>query len=577
MKTAISMNACPILLAASLFLVAIPPSGAQSGHIQLLTVAETPNGEVGGLADLYLDVRPGSGAIFIDSYPLTRIDTQISTRYANEIACDLIQEDCTKYDFFYTIRASSSVVGGPSAGAPIAALTASVLGGLALAKDTIMTGTITSGGVIGPVAGVPEKAAAAAEGGYRRILIPAPDFEENATNASRFANLSIEVVRIHTLHEALTHLTGRNFSDSVPEPSPDPTYARIMADIAGRLCNRTDELSNTTPLNESVLNFTESRREAAWNASAANASYSAASFCFTANLRLRRAALEAAPADQLAALYTQTEEAVGKYNARLEKIALTSLPDLETYMIVKERLIEAVDVLKETTPQNATPADAAYALERYYSGVVWGSFFEMSQPSLVLHTEHLRTSCLTKLAEAEERLNYVDLYVPTLEAGVRRSMSYAREDYERGRYALCLFKASKAKAEANALIAGLGTPPEAVGAVVSHKLDAVRQLLARQRSKAVFPILGYSYYEYARALLEDEPYSALTFAEYALELGNLDVYFPRPAKKDIVPFDLDVMVAFGGGVLSGILATLVVLLARRARRRKPDRSEPTRF
>ena len=122
MKTAISMNACPILLAASLFLVAIPPSGAQSGHIQLLTVAETPNGEVGGLADLYLDVRPGSGAIFIDSYPLTRIDTQISTRYANEIACDLIQEDCTKYDFFYTIRASSSVVGGPSAGAPIAAL-----------------------------------------------------------------------------------------------------------------------------------------------------------------------------------------------------------------------------------------------------------------------------------------------------------------------------------------------------------------------------------------------------------------------------------------------------------------------
>jgi len=157
MKTAISMNACPILLAASLFLVAIPPSGAQSGHIQLLTVAETPNGEVGGLADLYLDVRPGSGAIFIDSYPLTRIDTQISTRYANEIACDLIQEDCTKYDFFYTIRASSSVVGGPSAGAPIAALTASVLGGLALAKDTIMTGTITSGGVIGPVAGVPKR------------------------------------------------------------------------------------------------------------------------------------------------------------------------------------------------------------------------------------------------------------------------------------------------------------------------------------------------------------------------------------------------------------------------------------
>ena len=53
----------------------------------------------------------------------------------------------------------------------------------------------------------------------------------------------------------------------------------------------------------------------------------------------------------------------------------------------------------------------------------------------------------------------------------------------------------------------------------------MRGIIAREQSKGVFPIAGYSYYEYAQSLKEDNIYSALLYAQYALELSKLDVYF----------------------------------------------------
>ena len=109
----------PLFTILALAILLATPALAQQGHLTLLTVAEsdelaTPQG---GTADLYLDIRPGTGQIFIESSPLTKLDTQSSTRYANRVACAYAEADCSRSDFFYTIRANSPVVGGPSAGA----------------------------------------------------------------------------------------------------------------------------------------------------------------------------------------------------------------------------------------------------------------------------------------------------------------------------------------------------------------------------------------------------------------------------------------------------------------------------
>jgi len=55
---------------------------AGQGHTSLLATTEPFKGGVS--ADLFLETKPGSGKIFIESYPLTKIDTQISTRFAKD-------------------------------------------------------------------------------------------------------------------------------------------------------------------------------------------------------------------------------------------------------------------------------------------------------------------------------------------------------------------------------------------------------------------------------------------------------------------------------------------------------------
>ena len=146
-------------------------TGPQQYKTTLLTVNQDDE-TVGGVAELFLEVRPGSGRVFINSFPVSRTDTQFSTRFANEIACDFLEADCSRHDFLYTINAGSSIVGGPSAGAAMTVLTVAALDKQPLREDVAMTGTINSGGLIGPVAGVPAKALAAERAGITTVVAP---------------------------------------------------------------------------------------------------------------------------------------------------------------------------------------------------------------------------------------------------------------------------------------------------------------------------------------------------------------------------------------------------------------------
>jgi len=145
---------------------------AQSGHMKLLAVSDTQDGEVGGIADLYLEINSGTGRVFLETFPLTKVDTQISTRLAKEIACDFADIDCSKYDFFYTITADSPIIAGPSAGAAITILTFSLIKNVDFKEDVAITGTINSGGLVGPVGGLKAKIEAASKDGIKKALIP---------------------------------------------------------------------------------------------------------------------------------------------------------------------------------------------------------------------------------------------------------------------------------------------------------------------------------------------------------------------------------------------------------------------
>ena len=78
------MNKTFILI---VFFLLIPIVFAKEYHLPLLAVKETENGLAGSSADLFLEVIDGKNRIFLDTYPLTKLDTQMSTRFAKEIAC----------------------------------------------------------------------------------------------------------------------------------------------------------------------------------------------------------------------------------------------------------------------------------------------------------------------------------------------------------------------------------------------------------------------------------------------------------------------------------------------------------
>jgi predicted S18 family serine protease len=103
-------------------------------------------------------------------------------------------------------------------------------------------------------------------------------------------------------------------------------------------------------------------------------------------------------------------------------------------------------------------------------------------------------------------------------------------DLEKGNYALCIFKASKAKANLDIVLSVFYVDEEQMKEILSQKLGIVKRNLIKETQKGIFPILGYSYYEYATVLEERDPYSALLYSEYALELSNLEVYFKEKSK-----------------------------------------------
>ena len=136
-----------------------------------------------------------------------------------------------------------------------------------------------------------------------------------------------------------------------------------------------------------------------------------------------------------------------------------------------------------------------------------------------------------------------------------------------------MFMASKAKAEANSLMTLMAIKTEDdLKLMLKEKFGSIKQIILREQDKGIFPILGYSYYEYAQNLVEDQPYSALTFTEYSLELSNLDIYFP---KKTSFTFPT-IQPVFISIFLSGLFIGLFIGIFMRKKRERKIRRRPAK-
>lgn len=512
----------------------------ETGRMGLLTVSETANSSVqrGGVADLYLTIKPGSGRIYIDSFPLSRLDTQITMRFASELACDFLQFDCSNLDFFYTIRADSSIVGGPSAGAAATVLTVAMLDNQEIDEKTIMTGTINSGYLIGPVAGISAKTFAAERNGYDKALIPKWD----ALNESFEENRSIKIVQVSKMEEALFEFTGKNYSQKYASVSPSNEYKNIMKTVTIDLCSKYGGFKDSNILLPNISDISEDNESKDYFGLALieinnENYYSAASYCFGGNVKISRALYGNLSNNKLKQEYAKLLGELSLQDAALKNRDVSTITDLETYMIVKERIEDAREILRDENPENLSGVNIAYAKERIDTAISWSKFFSIKSEEFNKNENILELACKKKLSETEERVNYLQVYYPRDVDRSELNKAYGHSDSKD--YALCIFTAAKAKAEVDVILGALFLNDDDVDELLNEKLDAASVVINRQTQAGLFPILGYSYYEYSNSLKTEEPYSALLYAEYALELSNLDMYIGLQKQKVSKPFRIN--------------------------------------
>ena len=636
----------------------LPAVGARHVHIPLLAVVEGDALE-GSIAHLYVDYDRGAGQVFIATVPLTKMDTQMSTRLAKRRACRFLDRECGGYDFYYTIRSDSAIIGGPSAGAAATVATVASLEGLDIRKKASITGTINSGNIIGSVGGLKQKIEAAAANDIDLVLIPkgdahveqrpvmqvpvrapvnttnrtgrnvtvpmnmtgnrtgngtviVPGAEENGTGPSSpegnvtegddevtdliaYGNsLNVTVVEVATLEEALTYLTDKNYRRETKALEVSESYNETMQRLATLLCNRSyrmrtnirEQSDNMTPI-EDADNLTGRARAAL----AAGQVYSAASFCFGANIGYREYLLELEnmTPETFSDSYDDVERRIEVVKKQEANRSIKTITDLQTSMVVKERIGDASDTL-DSIALNVTNSSGlpyyklAYAQERLESALAWSQFYGTGEQEYLFDENALKSSCNELLAEADELYNYVGLYVPSqLLSSIRKEREKAHERRSEEEYSLCLFYASRLKAQSNVLLTAFGLTDPQLQDIVELKLDVAQNLINEQTQRGLFPIVGYSYYEYANSLIERDPYSSLLYAEYALELSDLGIYFETKTSPFPVFLTDDEMLLFSSGLLVGIGLTLggVLFIIRRPQKRvgkskRRKRKNPTK-
>ena len=377
-------------------------------------------------------------------------------------------------------------------------------------------------------------------------------------------NLGIEVREVSTIDDAIVPFTGKNASSSGGSLAISQDYIKVMRNISADMCGRSSDLEsewravsndsrvpkarlkNASRKNDSAamigesLIFNESRRliDMAENASSRGDFYSAASYCFRSNIAFMSVVISKKNLTK-----SQAEEAVDDFGRQISALRtsvqtrrVNTITDIQASMIVLERLDEAQKLLENfgKAGDSANPAPIlAYVQERLYSAKAWSRFLGSSGASYTVDERSLQQSCQDKLTEAQERYEYVNYYIPNSLAGVQKSIERATAISRDGAYQRCLHLASLAKAEANLIGSLIGANRDSLPKILDLKLSVVKDSIARTQSHGSFPILAYSYYEYANSLKDGDINSALLFAEYALEVANLDIYFERVPSGDL--------------------------------------------
>jgi predicted S18 family serine protease len=162
-------------------------------------------GDSGGTVKLSACILPGTGDVYLTTFPYTGISTQMSVEDAVTYAFKKSYKPIGQYDVFVKISGSglAGYVDGPSAGVALSVLAYAAINNISIRNDTMLTGSVTSSGEVGKVGGIYEKAKAAADAGMRYFITPANTFYEQLILKNLENNYKLQILEIDDAKQAI--------------------------------------------------------------------------------------------------------------------------------------------------------------------------------------------------------------------------------------------------------------------------------------------------------------------------------------------------------------------------------------
>ncbi len=563
-----------LLLPFAGFTAAQCPSEGHTVVLKAPAVSRTADGELIGVAtDFVITVAPGTGHVYVETWPLAEVDMQASARLAAQIAGKVLGVDMSKYDVFIHIKADSPIIGGPSAGGTMTVGIIAALEGWAVNPRVMMTGMINPDGTIGPVGGILEKASAAHDVGAELFLIPEGqriqyvqetqkkeiggiveiNTQTKRVDVVQYAKerWGLTVIEIKDIYDAVYYFTGHR----IPRPKA-PSYTKIdtsfLKDDALKDYENTTAYYNETlqKLKESDVSYgtyatlLEALKEAEGILNQSRQSidsgmyYTALSRNFQARIVIRHVDwyLDVKSPEDVQKLLKGTESQINASESTVSSVNIKGITMLQAVAAAEERVEQAKGLLEEAWKYYYSGdywdavGDAAYAYERAKTAEFWAKLGERFASGEEISREAVKTTARDYIDESNLIVTYIESMYGNVGGDLSGNILQAEQYYEDGKYSAALFTAMEARVQAQVFLDTLGIENQSV---LMDKLKAMREdaktAIGMAQGNGVTPILAMAYYEFAESYeksaeennsLEDLQ-TAMIFYQYARETAGL--------------------------------------------------------
>lgn len=531
-------------------------------------VASTSNGYVGVISTITVTIQSnGSGRVFVDTLPLTQVDMQGSARLAVKVASNLVLNDksCnvspSVFDYFFVVRTSAPIIGGPSAGAIMTVATVALLENWSLDDKTVMTGMINPDGSIGPIGGIPQKIDAAASVGATRFLIPQgqgtyTEFEgwtlvKKSVADYAMKKYGIEVVEVSDINQAVENFTGYRFffegseSEITTEDyieSMKPLATTLLEEAKQKYENVSSKLENTSIPNQRYYEIVSEKLQDAKTSLEESENWYNQHLYYTSTSKSFQSLISSRfvnyscsyyePGDQnfIQKLLTEANERYNETSEIAKKAEINDYITLQCVGAAQRRATEAKNYLDNLDTNFFTISDllnffydVAFIIERCNSIKWWISIGDHFNKTGSLTNTTIENIALEYIDEAQQAAVYSNILLNEMGVAYGNSADYlnsaenlletAQDDLDKGYPAAALFEALEALVKANLALEIIGTTAENK---INYTSEKASDSIAKSRKMGIEPVLAVSYYEYAESLSNESSYnSALIYYKYS--------------------------------------------------------------